>query len=1018
MSKTKRKQTFWIVSCVVFTLLFLCPNIVHGYDSQQQITIQGNVTDENGNTLPGVSVIVKGTTIGTLTDQDGKYSISLQPKSEILVFSFIGMQTQEVIIGTQTSINVTMNAAIIGLEEVVVVGYGTQKKVSVTSAVSIVEGDQLTRRSVSSLQQAIQGKLAGFTILDYGGRPGGANTVMRIRGVTTLSNNDPLVIVDGIEQQLDYLNPEDIESISILKDASSTSIYGSRAANGVLLITTKRAKSGKLSVSYDGYYALQKYNLLPEHMGLEDFMRNQNYAYTNLDLPPLYTEDEIQEYVNATDRLKYPLPNTWFDAVFSTAPQIKNSLTIEGGQEDFKVRMTYRNLYQDGVIPNSNSKLNEFRINTDSKLTSKINVMAGVNYRNMKNLSPLSEYDVLDYMVHNSQWTVPKYPDGTYGLSTQGMNPLLFAEKAGTDNEVNDYLVGDIKANWEILKGLIFTTQLGVRVSLNARKSFKNKYEVRDYYNPTLVLKNVALNSLTESRSDNREFTINNLLNYSLTVDDHALNILVGYSQIKNKNRTLSAYRQGFYNNAIQSIEQGTNDATKTNSGSEYEWALRSIFSRFNYSYKGKYLFEANGRYDGSSRFMGDNQYSFFPSFSLGWRISEEKFWDRLSIYMNELKLRGSWGKTGNQAVSLYTFYPSLVLTSYSLNNSTVQGYSQEKMINEDLTWETTTQYDVGMDVQFLKNRISLSVDYYYKITDGILLTLPVPQTLGLNPTAQNAGRMDNKGWEFLVASRNNFGPLGFNVNLNLSINNNKVVDLAGTGPYISGSMAGELMQIIGEGYSYNSLWGPMTDGLFQTVEEVQSYPNFRAGTRPGDVKFVDNNEDGQINEMDAVYLGTTFPKYTFGSIFDLTYKNFSLNLSFQGVAGVKTRIGGTITDGGIWEGFCHEIFTNNQWTPENPNARFPIPRKRDNRNTRMSDYWVLDASYLRLKSAQLLYQIPSSLTKRISIERMSVYVSGTNLLTFSALNEWNLDAESRAARPEDSYGAVSLYTFGVNIDF
>ncbi|MEX2592463.1 MAG: TonB-dependent receptor [Anditalea sp.] len=980
------------------------------------VTISGTVTDEKGEAIPGVTVSVSGTGIGTATDLDGKYSLTV-PEGATLVFSFIGFQTQSIVVGDRSVINVTLLEDMASLDEVVVVGYGEQKKVSLTSAVSQVEGEDLSRRPISNLGQAFQGQVPGLTIIDQGGGPGKAAATARIRGITTLSgNNNPLIIVDGIEQRFSDINPSDIESVSVLKDASSTAIYGSRAANGVILITTKRAKSGKVAVFYNGFYAVQKANNNPEHMGLEDYMRMQNVAYQNVGSEAIYTEPQIQEYVNATDRYKYPLPYAMAEAILRPAPQVNHSLSVSGGNENFKARLSLRYQDQGGIIPNSESQLNEVRVNTDFKVSPKINLSTDVNYRYVNSLAPVEEHKMFERFKHGSLWTVPKYPDGTYGISAQGQNALIYAEIAGTSKTANDFIIGNIKGDWEILKGLTFTTQFAVRMDLETIKNFANSYIINDYYDPTIVRKTEPLNRLTEIRNNNREITLNNLLNYSITLGDNSINVLAGYSEIENKGSTLNAYRQGFYNNDIQSIGQGANDNTKDNDGNEYQWGLRSFFGRFNYSYQDKYLFEANGRYDGSSRFTGANRYSFFPSFSTGWRISEEQFWGNLGNIINEFKLRGSWGKTGNQAVALYTYFPTLNLVDYSFDGVPVQGYLQQQMTNEDITWETTTQSNVGLDAQFLNNRISFSVDYYNKRTDGILLILPVPGALGLRATAQNAGMVGNYGWEFSVGSRNNFGELGFDANLNFSANNNNVISLAGTGPYITGSLT-EVRSITGEGYPISSLWGYKTDGLFQTEEEVLNHTTIGSGIKPGDVKYLDLNNDGIINADDQAYLGNNFPKYTFGSTFNLTYKGFALNLLFQGAAGVKTSFGGALSHLGNLEGFTHKILTNNYWTLENPNARFPRPTKFDLRNIYQSDRKMIDASYLRLKNIQLVYLIPSSLTKKASIEQMSIYVSGTNLLTFSRLNEWNLDPESSPGRVEN-YPQTTLYTLGVNLQF
>lgn len=988
----------------------------YGLVQELAIIVKGEVTSQNdGQSIPGVNIVIKGTSIGTVTDMNGNYNLEA-PEDAILVFSSIGFITKEEPVNARTSIDVTLEEDLKNLDEVVVVGYSEQRKVSMTSAVSEVKGEDLTKRTVSNIQQSLQGKVAGLTILDQGAAPGKTNMVMRIRGITTLGANEPLIIVDGIEQRLHDINPEDIESVSVLKDASSTAIYGSRAANGVVLVTTKRAKTGKVTVSYNGYYAMQKTSNNPVHMGLEDYMRLQNIAWTNSSGSPIYTEEYIQEYIHATDRLKYPLPNTWYDAVLHTAPQFNHSLSVSGGNETIKSRLSIRYQNQDGIIPNSGAKIGEIRLNSDYKVSSKITISTDLNYRYSNILSPINENAVFNNMLQTSQWTVPRYPDGTYGISSDGKNPLLDAEIAGTSRTAEDYLTGIIKADWQILKGLKFTTQWGVRMTLANGKNFRNKVEVRDYYDPSIVKLSRPINELTEVRNSNREITINNLLNYSLTLGTHDVNVLAGYSQIENSGNNLNAYRQNFYNNDVQSINQGANDATKSNNGNEFSWGLRSYFGRFNYAFEDKYLFEANARYDGSSRFIGANRYSFFPSFSAGWRISEELLWDNLRDVVNEFKIRGSWGKTGNQAVDLYSYLKTLNLTTYSFDGMVAPGFMQTRMANQSLTWETTTQSDIGLDAQFLNNKFYFSADYYHKKTDDILLSLPVPGTLGLQASPQNAGRMDNKGWEFELGANSNIGGLDINANLNFNINNNEIINLAGTGPYITGG--NETRYLTEVGYPINSFWGYKTDGLFQTKEEILNYPTMRSGIEPGDVKFVDLNEDGKITADDMTYLGQSFPKYTFGSNLNFTYKGFALNLLFQGVAGNKARIGGAIVEMGIWGGFTHELIADNYWTPDNPNARFPRPLKYDLRNIVMAGRDLMNGAYLRLKNVQLSYQIPSPLTKRAGIERMSIYVATTNLLTFSALNEWNVDPETVPGGRTQAYPQTSLNTLGVNIQF
>lgn len=996
--------------------LFLWLLLTASVPFAQNIPVTGIVKDNNGEALYGVSVTIKGSSVGVTTNENGYFSINVPDANTVLVFSYTGFQLQEVKPGSKRELSINLSPADIQLGEVVVVGYGIQKKVSLTGAVSDIKGEELLRRPVSNIQQALQGQLPGLSILDQGGAPGNSNMVMRIRGITTLSSNAPLVVVDGIEQPLADLNPNDIESITVLKDASSTAIYGSRAANGVVLVTTKRAKAGKVSVSYHGFYALQEAISKPEHMDIESYLRLQNIARVNIGSAPRYTEAQVQEYVNTTDRYKFPLPFSWYETMYSEAPQMNHSLSLSGGREEFKGMLSLRYQDQDGIIANTNSKVYDLRANTDFKVSSKIKVGADINYRNKSTLEPINITNIFLRMMQNSIFTVPKYDDGTYGIGPQGNNPLLFAEMGGKSKTSVDYLAGNIKGDWEILKGLKFSTQLGGRITMTNGKDFTNSYEIRDYYNPTIIRRIVPLNSLTEIRNSFKEFTINNLLNYAKSFGNHSLNVLAGYSQIENKVSQLGASRQGFYDNSIQSIGQGANDASKDNSGGESQWGLRSYFSRVNYSFENKYLFEGNGRYDGSSRFLGNNRYSFFPSLSAGWRISQENFWGGLSKYINEFKIRGSWGKTGNQAVDLYSYVATLNLLTYNFNGVPVQGYIQRRMANEDITWETTTQSNIGIDAQLFNNRFSLTVDYYNKTTEGILLVLPVPGTLGLQPAAQNAGRVDNKGWEFVLGSRNKFGQFGLDVNINFNINNNKVVSLAGTGPYITGDDI-DPRNITAEGYPINSFWGYKTDGLFQTAEEIQGHPQFVRPAKPGDVKVLDLNKDGKINADDMTYLGNPFPKYTFGSAFNLSYKSIGLNLFWQGTSGAGVRLARALAEQGNFEGFTHKIYTNNYWTPENPNARFPRPTKQDLRNQASTDRMVLDASYLRLKNIQLVYNLPAAFTQKIFINRMNVYVSATNLLTFSKLTEWNLDPETLSGW-QDYYPQTGLYTFGVNVQF
>ncbi|WP_421826824.1 SusC/RagA family TonB-linked outer membrane protein [Larkinella sp.] len=1005
------------------------------------VTVKGRVTDEKGEGLPGVNVILKDTDRGTSTDATGAFQIVIADENRVngsatLVFSFLGYKRQEVKVGSQTNLAIQLTPDQSQLDEVVVVGYGTQKRNSLTNSVSQISGEEVARRPVSNIQQSFQGLMPGVTVLDQGGSPGKSNTSIRVRGITTfninssntsgydLGKNDALVIVDGIEQRLSDINPDDIESVSILKDASSTAIYGSRATNGVVLITTKRAKGGKVQVDYNGYYAIQKSNNAPKMMGLEDYMRHQVIAYTNANtaLPARFTEASIQAYINATDREKYPLPNTWFETMLRAAPQQNHTLSVAGGNDVLRTRLSVRYQDQQGVIAGYSNKIGEFRLNTDYTVSKKIRVSGDINYRYNQALNPTinnsgSNPTPLNNFFHGTLWAVPKYADGTYGLSTQGNNPLMYNEIGGQSTQNTDYLAGYVKGDWDILDGLTFSTQIAGRGTFIYQKNFSNAYTNVD--KNTNITKTVAINSLTEVRNTLREYTINSLLTYEKRFGEHNLKALVGYSQIGNTQTFLSAYRERFYNNDITSIGQGANDGTKSNSGNDAQYGLRSYFGRVNYDFREKYLFEANGRYDGSSKFTGVKQYSFFPSFSAGWRISKENFWQGLSNTVDDLKLRGSWGITGNQSVDLYSYYSALTVNGYTFGGAAVQGYRPTTLANTNLGWESTTQLDVGLDGSFFNRKLNLTVDYYRKLTNDILLNLDIPATIGLIAPPQNAGSVENKGWEFSANYRGVPHSSGFRYSLggNLSINENKVVDLKGTGPYIAGSDI-DPRYIIAKGLPINTLWGYKTDGLFQTQQEITEYKaTYASNTKPGDVKYVDLNGDGKISADDMTTIGNSFPKYTFGLNTDFSYKNFELNILFQGAAKVDARLAGALAEMGNQEGFTHEIYANNYWTPENPGARFPRPVKFDLRNVATSDRLIIDGSYVRLKNVQLAYVIPASLTSKLRVSRIRVYTSATNVFTISKLNEWNLDPEVPSGRAV-YFPQTALYTFGLNLQF
>jgi TonB-linked SusC/RagA family outer membrane protein len=985
----------------------------------QQKSVSGKVTDSSGLPLPGVSVVIKGTTNGTITDAEGNYSLANVPTNAILQFSFVGMKTQEIAVGGKTSINISLADETIGIEEVVAVGYGTQKKVSTTSPISQMKGEEMARRPVTNAQQSLQGLAPGVTILDGGGVPGRSAATLRVRGITTLSgNNDPLILIDGIEQSMDDINPSDIDNVSILKDAASTAIYGSRAANGVVLVTTKRGKKDQVSITYSGYVAMQQANNKPEHMGLEDYLRYQNMAYTNVGMTAPYSEDLIKTWVSSDDRITYPLPNDWFNILYKDAPQFDQNLSFAGGSEKIQGRASIRWQEQNGIITSVFNKGKEARVNLDFNPTKKLKISADINYRQSysRNSAPVGgTTSIWHYLYHGSQWAVPLYPDGTYGISKQGNSPLLYNDLGGYDKLNKGTLVTNLKLDYEIIPRLKFNGQYSLRSNNNAQKIFNNTLQIYDYATKKTLLKNVDKNMLNEIRENIEETTITTLLNYEKNFAKNQIKLLAGYSEIYNKQSYLKGYREYFYNNDIQSISMGS-DNNKNITGYDSEWGLKSYFGRANYIYNEKYIFEANARWDGSSRFTGPNVYAFFPSVSGAWRISQENFWNKNSKIINDLKLRASWGKSGNQAIPLYEFYPALISASYTFSDKLAQGYLQKNMANADLTWETTTQTNIGFDSQWFNQKVTFNFDWYKKTTDGILLTLPIPGVIGLNPPKQNAGVVENKGVELMVSYKGKSKDWRWDVSGNLAYNKNEITSLAGTGPYITTS-AVDPMTIRAEGLPIDANWGYKVDGFFQSAAEVNSYPTLFANTKPGDTKYVDLNNDGKITPADMTYLGNSFPNYTFGFTSTLAYKNFELFWQWQGAADVAVRLSGALSEMGNQEGFTHKLYTNNVWTPENTDARFPRPTKFSLNNVQTSEMLIHDGSYLRLKTLQLAYSLPKNLLAKTFIKSARFTISGTNLLTISKLNEWNLDPEFPSGRAA-YYPQTSVYSLGFNFQF
>jgi TonB-linked SusC/RagA family outer membrane protein len=989
-----------------------------------QSRVYGKIVDSEGIPLSGATVIEKGTANGTTANFDGNFSILLVDKNAVLIVSFIGFVTQEVDVSGKNSIDITMNIDAESLDEVVVVGYGVQKKVSITNAVSNIGPDDIRERNSTNVIQALQGKLPGLTVIDRGGEPGAQNLVLRIRGVTSLNDNQPLVLVDEVPADLSTVNPADIQSITVLKDAAAAAIYGSRAAAGVILVTTKRPSAGKMTVSYDGFYGVAVTNNKPVHMGAVDYMRMQNTGYTNTFGSTLFTEDQIQQWPKnyANDPENYPKPNTWLDELYEAAPQNSHTVTLSGGSEAINSRVSIRYLNEDGIIPTFNFNLGEIRANTNFKVSDKLRFNTNLNYRSETRNRPYNpwglppNWNLLNWLsVQNSQWGVPRYSDGSYGLSQDGVSPLILAEQAGTSTFNTGRLTGIIKADYDIFDGLTISTQYWAKVIGTDASRFRNKFRFEDKRTGLVNEQNIS--TLNESRTKSKEDGLDLKLNYNKIIDKHNISALLGYSWIQFESNELSAYRQGFYNNDLTVISQGLLDGSQSNGGSASEWGLNSYFGRINYDFDERYLLEVNARHDGSSRFSQGNRYGFFPSFSFGWRISNEEFWGSLVDTITELKLRGSWGQTGNQTVDLWTYIPTYNQSNYIFNEGLATGFRQTNQASDNLSWETTSQVNIGLDASIYNNMVTFSADIYKKRTEDILLAVPIPAIIGLNPTNQNAGIIENTGFELMLAGSKVFGDFNAGLSLNANYNQNKVIDLAGTGPFISAFGNSDYRTITTEGSPINSYYGFETDGFFQSQEDVDNYATWDGSVGPGDVKYVDQNNDGSLTPDDFVIFGNELPNWTFNSNMSFGWKNLQLDLFWQGAAGSEKLVTGMMLEMGIWNGFTHEIYTD-YWTESNRDAEFPRPTKFTMKNVQVSDRTMVDGSYLRLKTARISYNFPKPIISKLNLSNATIYLTSTNVMTFSQLNKFDIDPEQEGRGPEAFLPQTSVSTIGLNVTF
>lgn len=987
-------------------LLYLLHAVAYA-QSAVPVTIKGKVTEQNGGgPVPGASVQIKGAQSGTSTDVNGNYSVAAKI-GDVLVFRSVGYEEQEIPVVKQTMINVSFSNSTQGLDEVVVVGFGTQKKVNLTGAVSSISSKDLTARPVGQASAALQGLAPGVTVTQSTGQPGADVGTIRIRGIGTLLDASPLVLIDGIEGSLNALDPVIIDNISVLKDAASASIYGSRAANGVILVTTKRAKNNQLSVSYNAYAGFQDPTNLPKMVDAIDHMVLTNLAYTNTGKAQLYSDALIQAYRDNPGNTDL-YPNTdWQKEVLTGSGFMQNhSVTINGGGDKIRFLTSAGYFDQKGIIETSEYKRFTLRNNADVRFSDKLSLKVDLQLLAAQTLEPgAGTAAVFHWMNRIPANQAFRYSNGNWGEGWNGTNPVAFTTEAGGFQK-NSSPSAQLNAslNYQPYKWLRAEITAAPRYAQSEDNNFNRAIVT---YNATggVAYTAPALSTLSRSLSHSFYNNYRATVTADQTFGGHTLKVLIGASREDYSNSAFSASRDTFVLPDYPVLSTGS-AANQQNAGSAAEWALQSAFGRINYDYKQKYLLEINGRYDGSSRFAEGHKYGIFPSFSAGWRISQEDFMASLKPVINDLKIRASWGELGNQNVGNYPFTSSIVSGSYTIGKQIVNVAALNTMANGEISWETTAVTNVGLDFTILKN-LSFTGDYYSRRSRDILYTLDIPLTVGLAAPVQNVGVVTNKGYELALAYRNNIKDFKYDVSVNFSDVINKVVDLRGV------NRTG--LTVSREGSAINSIYGLEAEGLFQSDAEAKAHATQFGVTKAGDIKYKDQNGDGIINDADNVIIGSTIPRYTYSANFNASYKGFSISAFFQGVG----KADGFLYQQGImpfFNGGTIQEPNKDNWRPDNTGAAFPRLAFGEVNNEKVSSFWLKDASYLRLKNLQIGYTLPARFSSKLSVSSVRFYVNGQNLFTKD--NFWSgYDPEAPVGRG-DAYPQVKTYTVGLDVNF
>lgn len=1010
-------------------------------------TVSGVVYDSDGLPVIGAGVMVEGSLHGTVTDEDGRWTLELEDDNVTLEISSMGYQSQSVAVKGRSDFTVTLTSDTQYLDEVVVVGYGTQKKVNLTGSVSMVTSEDMASRPVSNMSSGLQGLLPGVTVVNASGQPGESGTTIRVRGVGTIGNANPLILIDGIEGDLSTINPEDIESVSVLKDAASASIYGARAANGVLLVTTKKmndnpgAAKDNAKVTFGAYAGIQTPTRLPQMCDAIEFMTLDNEARQNVGTAIGWLEDSFKKVTDNTDP-NYFANTDWLDEVLNSyAPQQNYSLSLNGGIGSSGYMLSYRYFDQKGLTVGSSTgeQRHNVRFKMNTKLIDRLTLSSNISYTSRKVTSPINSLTSGGGAIYNAMRIAPnapvRYTDGTWAYGGGNTNPVAILNDGGRSNvsteefSLLEVLKLDILKGWDVTATYNLTSTNGYKDILKKTITFVNPEDksVNVYASPN-SLKNVDLKNVQQT------FIIQS--NFDITFGKHNVSGVAGMSQEWYEARMFEASRTNLSTEFEPTLNLG-DPSTMSNNATYSSWALRSGFGRVSYNYDERYLLEANIRYDLSSRFHKSVRGGWFPSVSAGWRISEEHFMSFAKSIVDNLKIRGSWGMLGNQYVGSSDYPYMSVLEAFTsglslIGTSASTGYAPSTLANPNLTWEHIKMVNAGVDVALLQNRLTMSFDWFNKDTEGILLKLNYPAQIGPKPSEQNAGKVNNRGWEFDLNWRDQRGEFYYGIGFNISDVKNKIVDLAGNAPDLSGYQIRMVGYPIDAFYGYKAI-GLMTPEDFKisdTQNHNYSLPKVPVilgnDYQPGDIKYEDisgpdGKPDGRITpEYDKVVLGSNIPRYTYTVRGDLGWKGIDFSFVIQGVGKCDGYLEGTarhaFQDMAAYPQKVH-LERYNVVTNPNPDALYPRLTYNTgfNQNT-FSTYWMENASYMRLKNVQIGYTFPEKWMKKARIDNLRLYLSGDNLLTVSDFF-YAYDPETPVSKG-GYYPQVKTVVLGLNITF